>query len=130
MAKIKSMTIKEFMNYDSEKEKALRKVKVKKAVIATTTIVVTATSIYFTGFDHALAATSIDKSANIIYGKLLLVGKWIIIIKGAIDTINNTVQGDFNSAKKSFLSYLIIYLILNAFPWAMDQVDTMFKGGV
>jgi|SRR5690606_14511032 len=72
------------------------------------------------------ASSSIDQGARVIYGKLLEVGKWIIIIKGALDTINNVVQGDFNTAKKSFFGYLVVYMVLQGLPWAMDEVDKVF----
>lgn len=71
---------------------------------------------------------SIDTGAKKIYAKLLNVGKWVIIFKGAWDTINNTIKEDFDKAKRSFLQYLLIYLILLAFPWALDEVDSVFSG--
>lgn len=101
-----------------------------KKIIKIILIAGTATVIFLTTYDIGLASTGtgIDASATKIYGKLLSVGKWIIIIKGAIDTINHTIQGDFNSAKKLFLSYLVVYLVLQGLPWAMNQVDEVFKG--
>lgn len=71
--------------------------------------------------------SSIDTKAGDIYLKLLVVGKWIIIIKGAMDTVNSTVQGDFQAAKKAFLSYLVVYLVLHSLPWAMNEIDEVFK---
>jgi hypothetical protein len=118
------MSIKEFYARDFKAEKIERKKKVYKVAIKaglTTTILLSTPHIGFA------AGTGIDVGATKLYDKILLVGKWIIIVKGAIDTINNTAQGDFASAKKSFLSYLIIYLILKAFPWAMNEVDSMFN---
>lgn len=73
------------------------------------------------------ADSGIDIAARGIYKKLLSVGKWIIIIKGGIDTVNSVVQGDHASAKKSFLSYLVVYVILQGFPWAMDEIDRTFS---
>lgn len=70
----------------------------------------------------------IDKGANVLYDRLLLIGKWIIIIKGAFDTISHTVQGDFVSARKSGLSYLLVYVILRGLPWAFRQVDNLLVG--
>lgn len=118
------MSIKEFYARDFEMERIERKKKVYKAAIKTG---LTATILFSTPHIGLAAGTGIDAGAKVIYDKILLVGKWIIIVKGAIDTINNTAQGDFASAKRSFLSYLIIYLILKAFPWAMNEVDNVFS---
>jgi hypothetical protein len=121
-----TMTIKEFMSRDFKAERIARNKKIAK-----TSIKVAATSsILIFGFDTFAFATDgdvIDRKANVIYGKLLLLGKWVIIIKGAIDTINNMVKGDTDTAKKSFLGYLLIYVILHSLPWAMNEVDNLFK---
>jgi len=81
---------------------------------------------------HAAAldpsTTSIDEGARKIYTKLVNVGKWVIIIKGAFDTISNTVQGDFIQARKSFLAYLLVYVVLLGLPWAFSQVEMLFEG--
>lgn len=124
MSKVETMTIKQFMSRDFKEENRQKRNRLIKHSIH-----VGAYALLFIGIpDLTFAASGIDAAASSIYTKLLLVGKWIIIIKGAIDTINNTVQGDFGSAKKSFLSYLMIYMILNALPWAMNEVDNVFKG--
>ena len=79
------------------------------------------------GMDVAFAADStIDAGATKIYSKLVNVGKWVIIIKGAFDTINSTVQGDFIQARKSFLAYLLVYVVLLGLPWAFAQVEMLF----
>lgn len=76
--------------------------------------------------------TGIDAAASQIYRKLLNVGKWVIIVKGGIDTIQSAISGDLQSAKRNFLSYLLVYVTLWALPWGLKQVDTMFAdmGGV
>lgn len=84
-------------------------------------------AIIFAGPDVALAANSLDVSGNMIYGKIVNIGKWIIIVKGGIDIIQNVTSGDFQTAKKSFLSYLLVYGTLFALPWGMGQVETIFK---
>lgn len=120
--KTHSYSIREFMNGEHKIEK---KVSNKGKIIASTVCLTTA---FVLAPDQIIeASTGIDASANRMYSKLLNVGKWIIIIKGGIDTINNSVKGDFDTAKKSFLSYLIVYLVLNALPWAMNEVDNVFK---
>lgn len=118
-----SMSINEFMSRDFKKERQIRNRKIGYTLAASTLV-------FISGFDSgaAYAAESvIDEKAYIVYDKLLVVGKWVIIVKGGMDTINNTVQGDFSSAKKSFLSYLMVYVCLNGLPWAMDQVDALFN---
>lgn len=72
-------------------------------------------------------AGGIDSGGKRIYSKLIEVGKWVIIIKGGIDTIQKASQGDFDGSKRSFLSYLLIYTILWALPWGMNQIDEVFK---
>ena len=99
----------------------------KKLIYKATIITGIATLTVFTGIDIASASNGIDAGAHILYDKLLLVGKWIIIVKGGIDTINSVVQGDLGSAKRNFLGYLVVYMVLNALPWAMNEVDTIFK---
>lgn len=81
--------------------------------------------------DFTFAATDgfsvIDQKANEFYHKIIKVGKWFIIIKGAVDIIRNVVKGDFDSAKKSGLSNVMIYVILLALPWTFEQVDLLFS---
>lgn len=120
-----TMTVKEFMNRDFKKERTAHKQKIVKYSLTIGSAVI------FAGFgipDLGFAASEIDAHAAQIYKKLLSVGKWIIIVKGAIETINNTLNGDSGSAKKSFLSYLVVYLMLKALPWAMNEVDAVFTG--
>lgn len=74
---------------------------------------------------HA-AGTGIDVAAEKIYRKLMNVGKWVIVIKGGIDTIQSAVNGDLQASKKNFLGYLFVYIILWALPWGLKQVDVMF----
>lgn len=78
--------------------------------------------------DMTFAADSaIDRQAEKIYYKIVNIGKWFIVIKGAFDIIKNVTNGDFDSAKKSSLGYLLVYVILHALPWGFDQVDQAFK---
>lgn len=121
--KEETMSIDEFMNRDFKHEKFDWERIAKKAA---KTGVIMVGSYLILGFDVSHAA-SIDSVASSLYhNKFLLVGKWIIIIKGGFDTINSVVKSDFDSAKKQFLSYLVIYMILNALPWSMSQIDKIF----
>jgi hypothetical protein len=72
--------------------------------------------------------SGIDVGAHRLYARLVSIGKWVIIIKGAFDTISHTVQGDFVQARKSGLSYLIVYVILLGLPWAFNQIEVLFEG--
>ncbi|HSH53127.1 MAG TPA: hypothetical protein VK982_15490 [Bacteroidales bacterium] len=122
MAKIESMSIGEFAIRDFTLEneiKARKRIKIIKYSSITATFILLPNTTF--------AATSLDQSARQVYSRLLSIGKWIIIIKGAIDTINHSVKGDFDTAKKSFLSYLVVYLILNGLPWAFNEVDKLFS---
>lgn len=125
--KRESMSIKEFMSRDFKAEAVVeRREKITKAICVGS--VITYTTIFtFTGLDFAFASNGIDAKAHHLYGKLLLIGKWFIIAKGALDTINLTLQGDSHSAKRNFLGYLLVYIILHGLPWAMGQVDVVFK---
>ncbi|ACT00241.1 hypothetical protein [Paenibacillus sp. JDR-2] len=73
------------------------------------------------------ADASIDANAGKLYHKLIGIGKWVVLIKGAFDTISSTVQGDFVQARKSGLAYLLVYVILLGLPWAFNQVEVLFE---
>lgn len=123
------MTMDQFLNrgyVDTDKTmdrviKHLQKHKIVYQVVGFTLIIM-ATS------GTAFASTGIDVAGKSIYTKLVGIGKWVIIFKGGWDTIMNSVRGDFDSAKKSFLQYVFIYIVLLALPWSMDQIDSVFKG--
>jgi hypothetical protein len=74
-----------------------------------------------------MASSGIEIGAERLYSKLLSIGKWIIIFKGGFDIIKNMASGDFDSAKKGFISYLVVYVFLFGLPWAMNEVDTIFR---
>jgi hypothetical protein len=74
----------------------------------------------------AVSGTGIDAGANAIYRKLINVGKWVIIVKGGIETIKNAADGDFQSVKKNFLGYGVTYGILWALPWMMAEIERLF----
>ncbi|MEH7246446.1 hypothetical protein V7114_06560 [Neobacillus niacini] len=69
----------------------------------------------------------IEAGAEKLYTKLLVIGKWIIIFKGGFDIIKNLTNGDMDSAKKGFMSYLLIYLLLFGLPWVMDEIEVLFQ---
>jgi hypothetical protein len=83
--------------------------------------------ILLTSGGTVLASSGIEAGAAQLYSKLLSIGKWIIIFKGGFDIIKNMASGDFDSAKKGFISYLVVYVFLFGLPWAMNEVDSIFK---
>lgn len=62
-----------------------------------------------------------------IYTTILDIGKWVIIIKGTIDCIQSVLAGDFQSAKKQFFGYIMCFAIMLGLPWAMNEIEAMFK---
>lgn len=119
---MKSMSISEFMARDQKKR--------PEPLRPATTLVITGLTVGFvllTGFDVS-AATGIDAGMEQMYTKLLNVGKWCIIIKGAFDVVNNMMQGDIGSVKKNVLGYMLVYALLQGLPWGMNQIDEAFKG--
>lgn len=72
------------------------------------------------------AGTGIDVGAEKIYKKLVNIGKWVIIVKGGIDTIKTVADGDLPSAKKNFLGYGVTYAILWGLPWMMAEIEKLF----
>jgi hypothetical protein len=123
------MSIKEFLNgkepeaFSTKIKHHLDKYGIVYKVVGTTVIILVAGG----GFDYAFASSGIEAGAEKLYAKLLSVGKWIIIFKGGFDTIKNMANGDFDSAKKGFVGYLLVYLLLFGLPWAMDEIDIIFK---
>lgn len=73
-------------------------------------------------------ASDIDSTVSVLYKEILKVGKWAIIIKGAFDTVSNTIQGDFVAARKNAFAYILIYVILLGLPWAFEKIEDVFQG--
>jgi hypothetical protein len=112
-----------FIDFDDIRLKFTRAIMKKETLIKVAGITLLLI-IGLPGTSHA--ATGIDAVADKLYKKLLNVGKWIIIMKGGIDTIQSAIQGDVQSAKKNFLGYLLVYVVLWALPWGLKQVDVVF----
>jgi hypothetical protein len=77
---------------------------------------------------YAMDTSRIDSAGRRIYFFIVALGKWVIIVKGAIDVITSVVNGDFQSAKKLFIGYIFAYGILFMMPWMFDEIETIFKG--
>lgn len=126
MGKYECMSISEFMGQKtqpvpSKLEMHLKKYGVVYKIIGSTII------IFASGFDYASAATGIDVGARKLYYEIVNIGKWIIVFKGGIDIVKSVTNGDFDSAKKGFFSYLLIYLLLLGLPYGLDKVDEVFQ---
>ncbi|WP_211750079.1 hypothetical protein [Paenibacillus sp. Marseille-Q4541] len=130
MVKTETIPFNQFFNNNSEDEikntlvEHLNKYKIVYRIIGTTIIIFASGIIDPSAF---AAPNGIDIGGARIYEKLVGLGKWVIIFKGGWDTIQNTIKGDFDMAKRAFLQYLMVYIILLALPWSLKQVDTVFS---
>ena len=77
--------------------------------------------------DPTVGFAGIEEGGRRIHSKIVSVGKWVIVIKGSIDTISSVLNGDFQSAKKLFFSYLLCFAVMLALPWGMDEIEGVFK---
>lgn len=140
MQRIEHINFREFLSgeYNDKQLKIKRVKEIKRkriyqiVFVSGASIILISTGMNLLTPDAVFAATDafdgINDKANFLYKKLLLVGKWIIIIKGGINTVNHMIQEDFGAAKRGFLTYLVVYLILHSLPWAMGEVDSLFNG--
>jgi hypothetical protein len=71
--------------------------------------------------------TSMEVGARRIHTKVVMVGKWVIIIKGSIDCIQSILNGDVGRAKQQFFGYLLCFGIMLALPWGLDEVEGLFQ---
>lgn len=71
--------------------------------------------------------TEMEGKAKGAYSQLVWIAKWAICIKGGWSTINKMLQEDFEGAKKSSIQYLIIFIIVMAFPRALDYIEGFFE---
>jgi hypothetical protein len=123
--KTEVLSISEFLHREKEPifmkvEKHFKKYGIVYKIAGVTIILLTSSS-------SVLAASAIDAGARAFYYELAGIGKWIIGFKGAFDIIKNITNGDFDSAKKSFFSYLVLYLFLLGLPFGLDKVDHVFS---
>jgi hypothetical protein len=77
---------------------------------------------------YAMDTSRIDNAGRRIYYFVVALGKWVIIVKGAVDVITAVVNGDFQNAKKLFIGYIFAFGILFAMPWMFDEIENIFKG--
>ena len=119
------MSVSEFLN--SQKEEPFS-VKVERHFRKYGTVykIAGVTVIFLLSGSSALAAGSIDVEARKLYIELVKIGKWVIIFKGAIDIIKALGDGDNASAKKTFITSLLTFLILLGLPYGMDKIGEIF----
>lgn len=123
-----TMNIPDFVRYGWQEETMIHSLfahldrhKIKYRIIGTAIIL-------FIGFSSiADASTGIDVGAKKLYKKILNVGKWIIIIKGAFDVIKCGMDGDGPGVKSKLISYSVTYASLWALPWLFNEIDNLFS---
>lgn len=129
MAVTQTMSIPDFLRGAEWEDTTIRSIiahfekhKIKYRIIGTVVVL-------FLGLSDVTfaASTGIDAGANKIYRKLVNIGKWVIIIKGAIDTLKSVSDGDLPATKKNFLGYGVTYLILLGLPWMMSEIEKLFQ---
>ncbi|QVY63007.1 hypothetical protein [Cytobacillus gottheilii] len=124
--KVQTMSVREFLRNEPARPAPshFEKYGVVYKVVGATVVILIAGG----GFDYALAASAIDAGAQSLYYEIIGIGKWVIVFKGGFDAIKSVGNGDFDSAKKTFFSHVLVYLMLLGLPYAMDKVDDVFHG--
>jgi hypothetical protein len=115
-------------SYATNKEK-FRQVAQKIGKIAYLTVGITGAIMLATDIE-VLASASVSEmegKAQGAYKQLVWIAKWAICIKGGWSTINKMLQEDFEGAKKSSIQYLIIFIIVMAFPKALNYIEGFFE---
>lgn len=77
--------------------------------------------------EAAEAASGIEAGGRRIHRTVVEVGKWVIIVKGSIDCIQSALSGDSQTAKRQFFGYLMCFAIMMGLPWALDEIELMFR---
>lgn len=127
--KTEVLSIKEFLSskekerFSAKVERHFKKHRTIYKIAGITLIILVAGG----GFDYAFASNGIDLPAKKLYYEIVNIGKWIIVFKGAVDTIKAVGDGDAATAKKAFISSLLTYLLLLGLPYGMDKVDEVFR---
>jgi hypothetical protein len=128
-----SMSISEFMKgrepepFSAKVERHFKKYGTVYKVAGVTAIILISAIPLGGGSVTAFASSGIDIEAHKLYIELVKIGKWIIIFKGAIDIIKALGDGDNASAKKTFITSLLTFLILLGLPYGMDKIGEIFN---
>lgn len=76
--------------------------------------------------DPSVAFADIDSGGARIHKKVVGIGKWVIVIKGTIETIKSVLDGDYLTAKTQFFQYLFCFAIMLALPWCLTEIEGVF----
>ena len=74
----------------------------------------------------ALGATTDEKGMQ-IYKKLVSYGKWVVIIKCLLETIQSVMNGDVQKAKTNFFGYMLGLVIMLSLPAVVGQIEELFQ---
>lgn len=85
-----------------------------------------ATTIMLLSPSIALGSTLDDRGMS-IYWKVVSVGKYVILGKGAIECIQSALNGDFDRAKSSAIGYLLCFGLMLALPSGLNEIEGLFK---
>jgi len=77
------------------------------------TKVAVASAIFLLIPDTALAAGTVDDGGMRAYKKIFSVGKWIIIGKWALDSIQCALNGDYDGIKQKSIAYAACVALIN-----------------
>lgn len=124
---MQKINFRDFINRDFEKEnKMVSHIKRNKKIYIAAGSALVILAVPHVGF-AAPGENAIDiKARQLYFGKFMTFAKWAIGLKGGWDTINKAIKEDFEGAKKSFFSYVIVFAILMGLPRALDQVEEVF----
>lgn len=104
---------------------AKKKNKLPKILIK---VVIAGAISYFTFDSTAFAAGGLDARAEKFYFDTFIgIAKWIVIIKGAWDIVGRSMKEDFEGAKRGLLQYVLIFGVLMGLPWAMNEIESIFR---
>ncbi|QCR33108.1 hypothetical protein [Lysinibacillus sp. SGAir0095] len=108
-----------------ELETVIKKSDLSKKLIK---IVIAGTIFYFTMDSSVFAAGGLDARAEKFYFDTFIgIAKWIVIIKGAWDIVGRSMKEDFEGAKRGLLQYVLIFGVLMGLPWAMNEIESIFR---
>src|SRR5574342_581737 len=130
--KTESMSISEFLHgkthepFSAKVERHFKKYGMVYKIAGVTAIILISAIPLGGGSITAFASSGIDTEARKLYIEIVKIGKWIIIFKGAIDIIKSLGEGDNASAKKTFITSLLTFLILLGLPYGMDKISEIF----
>jgi hypothetical protein len=99
---------------------------VKKALKSGTAVKVAGLTVILLTTPQVAFAAGFESNAMDLYKKLLGIGKWVIIFKGAIETIKAVADGDTDKAKSSLIRHLVPFIVLMALPHAMNAAEDIF----